>query len=586
VFSTADYLLIVRLVVELNLSSCDYTDMSDHRHSLLPSQASNRRLRTPPQSTAFVALEIESLVLNPSSQGSIHNQNVATATNTTIADRSMFSYSPATRMLLEESMRSITNSRWHVRSLVKLICLLVAVAVALNVIASTRMVVRGERTEDKNKTGVLPDHNKKSNKLAPTEAPTVLPSFSPTTSPSTLLPTMVPLSPTSAATIPLTPEAQQQEQQSSSSKAWIQLQPRDSDKKPYPPPGKNASLTFQSRWCDLQGLAFGTEADWNPSIATKRGKFAPNITNATNAWQLRAPSLLLPGTKHAGSEALGALLATHPLVLRQTTQGFFFDHVFRKFVSANEKTRVAAARHKMYAAHYDLKAIQANPSLRSVDVTPGYLLYSTLLPRRVFCVTPWIKLLVVLRNPTDRVFEHYQAARAKGLPLSLKDWLDKDLAILRKHGLVGDATGMGNATSIVKHGSSEEDVAWLKYQDESLEGVIGRSIYEIQLRQWFQAMRAAGKNPSKDVMVVLSDDWSQNPSRKYQRVLEFANLPHDDNVVVPTTLLASTWRRTTGINQTLASSGSTATRDELQKFFRPYNTRLALLLSSYGVTVL
>jgi len=42
------------------------------------------------------------------------------------------------------------------------------------------------------------------------------------------------------------------------------------------------------------------------------------------------------------------------------------------------------------------------------ESTPSYLLHSTLVIPRIQAVSPWVRLLVMLRNPVDRAYSQYQ----------------------------------------------------------------------------------------------------------------------------------------------------------------------------------
>ena len=74
------------------------------------------------------------------------------------------------------------------------------------------------------------------------------------------------------------------------------------------------------------------------------------------------------------------------------------------------------------------------------------------------------------------------------------------------------------------HGSPEEDVAWYEYTSATLEGAVGRSMYEIQLRQWLQAVLAIGKNPSQTVLMIQAKQFAKNPKAMYTRILQFVGV--------------------------------------------------------------
>jgi hypothetical protein len=321
------------------------------------------------------------------------------------------------------------------------------------------------------------------------------------------------------------------------------------EERPLAPLVANASAIFVERWCDLHGV------DWIPKSNSRR-------------WQQRAPHFLIPGAKYSGTSELAQELANHPSIVppRTLESGFFFQHNFYRYISAKQdKTKVLAARSRMYARDYQLtSAFKTGKSkLLSFDASPGYLFYSSTLPRRILCVMPWIRLVVVLRNPVDRVWEHYQVARSRGLTLSLEDWIEKEFALM-------DQVGLLNATS------KEENYAWHDYQRTTLEGAIGRSLYDIQLRQWFQALRAVGRDPSKSVYVVRAEDLAREPQKEYSAILNFLGLP-DAPLQTPTA-----WNRFRG-GQSGREGIKRATYKQLESFFGPHSKRLRSVLRRYRV---
>lgn len=313
----------------------------------------------------------------------------------------------------------------------------------------------------------------------------------------------------------------------------------------------NASAVFAERWCDLAGV------DWLPSSKTG------------NAWQLRAPYFLIPGAKYSGTLELAQELAAHPMIVppsRTLETGYFFRHNFQRYVSTTQdKTKVLAARSRMYARDYPLSMAfkEADSKLLSFDATPGYLFYSSTLPRRILCVMPWIRLVIVLRDPVERVWEHYQVARSRGLTLSLEEWIEKDFSIIKQARLL-------NATT------KDENYAWHDYQQLTLEGAIGRSLYDIQLRQWFQALRVVGRSPSKDVYVVRAEDIAMNAQKEYSAILKFLLLP-DAQLTNP-----GAWSRFSS-RQAEKEGMPIETRKRLDQFFAPYSRRLRSVLKRYKV---
>lgn len=329
----------------------------------------------------------------------------------------------------------------------------------------------------------------------------------------------------------------------------------------------NASQAFVERWCDLQGV------DWYPT--------------GTKAWQQRGPAFLLPGAKMSGTKQLSAWLLQHeqivpPPARRSTELQFFYERNFRRYVTAQERTKVLAARERMYARDFSVTALKKSEKAMEFDATPGYLFYSSILPRRILCVAPWVKLVVLLRDPVDRVAAHYLEAKRKGLKVSLEEWIEKEFALIDRVGLLNHtsaatATGATNSFS----GSTEEDVAWYNYHSATLEGALGRGLYEIQLRQWFQALRAVGRDPADSVLIVRAEHLHTSPAEPYRQILKFLGLSTQDkksNTFRPTLLGAEATSTRLPMKE--------ETRQRLTEFYAPYNARLQGLVQSYRVRML
>jgi hypothetical protein len=326
-------------------------------------------------------------------------------------------------------------------------------------------------------------------------------------------------------------------------------------KKPRPLPA-GTGKAFVKQWCDMRGTT------WYPTNATARkgGREAA-------LWQLRAPLFLLPGAAYSGTVYLASVLHQHPQILPARTKElqFFHDRPFRPYVDPiTEKTHVHAARQRMFARDYDVAQLRRNTSLVSFDATPGYLYYSSVLPRRILCVEPWVQLVVLLRHPVDRLLEHYAALRAKGSRRTLEEYIQEEMELLHQVGLLNTTAGFS--------GSAAEDLAWFDYQSASGSGLIGRSLYVLQLRHWIAALRTAGRDPATTLCLVATERWAAAPAREFDRVIR--DCLHLAPVAIPALV---PWTPT-------ARAVANATRQQLEALFRPYNRQLKVLLRQYGIS--
>jgi hypothetical protein len=498
------------------------------------------RAMTPPPSSMH-AFEIESFIpSSPSSSGS----------------------SNSSRLGREDCRRVARRVPRRIVGFVAVICFLAFLALMMNVLGSLSMIISPFDTKD--------EVNKKGNRSTnPISAPRTTPS-------PTMPPTHAPSKKQIQNKSPLSTGSTTGNSQSQSGAThWFDPKTINSSNHVYPPTphpnnnnintnNSNASQAFVERWCDLQGV------DWYPT--------------GTKAWQQRGPAFLLPGAKMSGTKQLAAWLLQHsqivaPPARRSSELQFFYERNFRRYVTAQERTKVKAARERMYARDFSVTPLKKSDTAMEFDATPGYLFYSSILPRRILCVAPWIKLVVLLRDPVDRVAAHYAEARRKGLKLTLEEWIDKEFALLDHVGLLNHTTSIATANAF--SGSTEEDVAWYHYHTATLEGALGRGMYEIQLRQWFQALRAVGRDPADSVLIVRSEHLHTSPAEPYRQMLTFLGLSTQDeqkNTFRPALLGAESASTHLPMKE--------ETRQRLTDFYAPYNARLQSLVQSYRVRML
>jgi hypothetical protein len=118
---------------------------------------------------------------------------------------------------------------------------------------------------------------------------------------------------------------------------------------------------------------------------------------------------ILAGAQKSGTTALHYFLAKHPNIAMGDKQEIhFFD---------NDAMFVGPVDYEQLHKHYPLLA----SSTIAGDCTPSYL-YHEPASERIWDYNPKIKLLILLRNPVERSFAHWNMQRFKGLePLDFFD---------------------------------------------------------------------------------------------------------------------------------------------------------------------
>src|SRR5438874_4902574 len=109
---------------------------------------------------------------------------------------------------------------------------------------------------------------------------------------------------------------------------------------------------------------------------------------------------IVAGAQKSGTTALHYFLAKHPNITMGDQQEIhFFD---------DDATFAATVDYERLHKHYPLVA----PSTIAGDCTPSYLYFKPAV-ERIWNYNPKIKLLVLLRNPVERAFAHWNMQRFK-----------------------------------------------------------------------------------------------------------------------------------------------------------------------------
>jgi Sulfotransferase domain len=129
----------------------------------------------------------------------------------------------------------------------------------------------------------------------------------------------------------------------------------------------------------------------------------------TKRRKLKRLDFILAGAQKSGTTALHYFLSRHPKITMGDQQEIHFFDDDTLFVTEPDYDQL----HK----HYPPVA----PSAIAGDCTPSYI-YHEPAAERIWKYNPKIKLLILLRNPVDRAFAHWNMQRFRGLePLDFFD---------------------------------------------------------------------------------------------------------------------------------------------------------------------
>ena len=123
------------------------------------------------------------------------------------------------------------------------------------------------------------------------------------------------------------------------------------------------------------------------------------------------PSFLIVGAQKSGTSSLFSYLSAHPSIVPPIKKEIHFFDWYSKFIKGES----------FYRAHFPLRNCR-NESFLSFESTPYYM-YHPLSAKRISSFFDKIKLIFLLRDPTDRAISHYwhEANYVGSEPLSMKE---------------------------------------------------------------------------------------------------------------------------------------------------------------------
>jgi lipopolysaccharide transport system ATP-binding protein len=206
----------------------------------------------------------------------------------------------------------------------------------------------------------------------------------------------------------------------------------------------------------------------------------------TTKWRM-LPSLITLGAMRGGTTSLYNYLSMHPQVRRPL-------HKEVEYFTTN-----FGRGETWYRAHFNLRWPSAGPVI-TTESSPSYL-FDPRTPERVKDLLPDAKFVVLLRNPSDRAFSHYQLMVTKGHePLDFPDALA--------------AEPQRTAGELVKMQADPLFVS-IPFRRYSY---VGHGMYARQLEGWFRHFS------QQQFLIIASEDMYRDPRAVYLAVLRFAGL--------------------------------------------------------------
>lgn len=287
----------------------------------------------------------------------------------------------------------------------------------------------------------------------------------------------------------------------------------------------------------MGGLADQLRRRQPPAVRRSLIEVRTGLRRSTHG--LRAlPDFLIIGGQRCGTTSLYNYLLGHPQVLAPLVkEPQFFTYQWTRGTS-------------WYRAQFPTNLRRRSPRPgggRAVtfEATPYYLFHPCA-AERAATVLPAAKLVVLLRDPVERAYSHYQhSVRQHMESVPFDEALELEPARLagEEERLRADST---------YHGTNHRVFSYL-----------ARGLYADQLERWLPHF------PRESMLILRSEDLFTDPARTFRETLGFLGLPPWE----PAEFRVHTKRsadRSAGI--------SADTRRRLAEHFAPANRRLELLL--------
>lgn len=247
------------------------------------------------------------------------------------------------------------------------------------------------------------------------------------------------------------------------------------------------------------------------------------------------PDFLIIGAQKAGTTSLFEDLINHPCVgrpIKKEIHYFDYPENFNRGVWWY-RSHFPLMMHKFYSA-----AVRKEPFITG-ESSPYYLFHPHA-ARRVAEILPHVKIIVLLRNPVDRAFSHYQhEVNGGNETLSFEEAIQKRNQELK--------------TEIQKMNQDEK----YKSRIHQCYSYLLRGIYWQQLESWFQFF------PKHQFLILNSESYFQEPAQVYRQVIHFLGLPE-----------YTLERFKNAYPGKYTSRMSKAVRDYLKEFYKPHNEKL------------
>lgn len=248
------------------------------------------------------------------------------------------------------------------------------------------------------------------------------------------------------------------------------------------------------------------------------------------------PDFYIIGVQKSGTSALYDYLIQHPCIYPSRTKEIrYFGKYYKNGINWY-KINFPLKIQKSFVKNFLRKPFVTG------EATERYIDHP-LVPERIKKVTPNAKFIVLLRNPVERAYSHWNM-----LKNSVKD---------KERNSFEEAIKLEEKRNEGKYEKLQNDPNY--YDDDYFRySYLKRGIYVEKLKRWMNVF------PRKQFLIIKSEDFFNDPSKYYKNVLSFLNLPSVELKDY----------QPIGAGKYKNSKIEPVFRKQLVEYFKPYNNEL------------
>ncbi len=257
------------------------------------------------------------------------------------------------------------------------------------------------------------------------------------------------------------------------------------------------------------------------------------------------PDFIIIGSGRAGTTSLYSYLIQHPNIMTS------FSHREQKVADLHFFEYMISSSTNWYRSHFPtniskkLLQLRTKDSVISGEFTSTYM-YHPSVPKRIFDLIPNIKLIVILRNPVDKVYSAFsQQFQFKEFTTSFEEYIESELKRIKI---------IENKPDLKTFNEDFESIA--------VPNILRHGIYHTYLKNWLDIF------PKKQIYVLDSKDLHDNTQETLDNIFKFLEIQ-------PVNI-----SDTSKINVGNYSKMDKLTRRKLLDFFTPFNDKLNDLLGT------